>query len=459
MSARRFPDGPPQLRALAFLRAMNGGRDFSGIPVFLADVARRYGGLAHWTIFGRHFYFLDDAALIEEAFVLRARDYKKGRGVQRLKRLLGNGLLCSEDPLHLRQRRMLQPAFHRERIAGYGEQMVALTLEHIARWGAGGVLELDGEMTRLTLAIAAATLFTTSVEGQSEMFRSALTAALRTFPASLSAGSELLDALPFLPVTRRFERARAQLDEVVYELIAARRRAPQAAGGEDLLGMLLAARDGAEAMDDAQVRDEAMTLFIAGHETTANALAWAWYLLARHPAVADRLRREIGEVLGGRAPAASDLPRLPYTRNVLAETMRLYPPAWVLGRRALRETKLGPYTVARGSVVLACQLVTQRSPRYWRDPDAFRPERWSDDPQPPRFAYFPFGGGSRRCIGESFAWMEGALLIATIAQRFTLATVDAAPVEVEPLVTLRPRTPIRLHVSARPASAAVPDCG
>jgi cytochrome P450 len=435
------------LGAIRGLRDSNGGRDFSALLAFFGRVAERYGGITHWVLFGRHFFFLDDPALIEEALVLRSGDYMKGRAVQRLKRLVGNGLISSEEPQHLRARRMIQPAFHRERISRYGNQMVALTLDHLATWRSGTILEIHREMSRLTLAVAAQTLFSSSVAGQAETISTALSAALRAFPASMSRVGGMLDKVPFLPATRRFRRARAQLDAVIYGLIAARRSAGD--GPDDLLAMLLAARDGDAAMDDSQVRDEAMTLFIAGHETTANALSWSWYLLARHPVAAARLRAELDHVLGGRSPSADDLPQLRYTHDVFAEAMRLYPPAWAIGRRALRHTTLGPYTVPRGSIVLASQLVTQRNPRYWLQPEAFRPERWSEGSAPPRFAYFPFGGGVRRCIGESFAWMEGVLLLATIAQRFDFAAVDAEEVAVEPLVTLRPRSPIRLRVTVR----------
>jgi cytochrome P450 len=456
MPARRYPPGPSTLRALRGLKALGGGRDLAEIPVFLAETAQRFPGIAHWVTLRRHFFFLDDPALIEEAFVLRARDYRKGRGIERLKRLVGNGLLSSEEPLHLRQRRMIQPAFHKERITAYGRTMVAATVAQLDSWPSEAPLELDAEMTRLTLAIAAQTLFSTDVAGQTDAIRAALTTALRAFPASLSRLSELLDALPILPAKRRFARARAQLDAVIYGLIADRRADP-AAPHDDLLAMLLQARDGEAAMDDVQVRDEALTLFLAGHETTANALAWTWYLLARHPHVADKLRAELDSALGTRPPEASDVPHLPFTRDVFAETLRLYPPAWILGRRALRETAVGPWTVPRGSVVIASQLVTQRSARYWRNPDAFAPERWSTEPAAPRFAYFPFGGGNRRCIGESFAWMEGVLIIATVAQRYRFTVLDPAPVDTEPLVTLRPRTPIRLLASARVPAAAT-DC-
>ena len=432
---------------------MGGGNDLSGVPIFLAAVARRYGGMSHWTILGRHFFLLDDPARIEEALVAKTRDYRKGRGIQRLKRLLGEGLISSEEPLHLRRRRMLQPAFHKERIAHYGRQMITATLDHIAGWTDNSTVAIDAEMTRLTLTIAAQTLFSTSIAAQTDVIRAALLTVMRTFPASISRFSELLDAFPFLPITRRFETARARLDAVIYEIIAARRRDP-AAAGNDLLGMLLAASDTEGGMDDVAIRDEAMTLFLAGHETTANALSWAWYLLARDPAAAAQLRAELNTVLAGRPPDPDDLPRLPFARAVFAETLRLYPPAWILGRRALRDTTIADQRIPRGSVVLVSPLITHRNPRYWTDPDAFRPGRWIAASVPDeRFAYFPFGGGNRRCIGEAFAWMEGTLLLAAIAQRFELHPVDAAPVEVEPLVTLRPRSAVRVRLQTRAQAA------
>ncbi len=309
------------------------------------------------------------------------------------------------------------------------------------------MLDINAEMASLTLGIAAQTLFRADVGDQTASIRTALETVMETFPASISRFSELLDLVPFLPVTRRFEAARAALDAVVFGLIAARRADP-ATDHDDLLGMLLAARDDdGSAMDDRQVRDEALTLLMAGHETTANALAWTWYLLARHPAAARRVAAEVEAVAGDRLPDPRDVPALRFTRDVLREVMRLYPPAWILGRRALRETAIGPYTIPAGSVVLASQLVTHRNPRYWDNPDTFAPDRWAAGDPPARYQYFPFGGGGRRCIGEAFAWMEGILLIATVAQRFSFVAADVAPVGTEPTITLRPAGPIRVRAT------------
>jgi len=409
----------------------------------------KLGPLTTWRIGGRPFYFVNDPALVEEMLVTRGRDYIKSRGVQRLKRLLGNGLLSSEAPLHLRQRRMIQPAFHRERIAKYGAAMVAGARGASSAWHVGNEVAIDAEMMTLTLRIAAETLFTTNVAADAHDVAAALTQAMRTFPASMTLYGGLLDAIPFHPATRRFSDARARLDAVVYRMIEARRTADDP--GDDLLAMLLAARDDDGApMSDEQIRDEAMTIFLAGHETTANALAWTWLLLAEHPAVESALHTELARVLGDRLPTADDVAALTYTRDVVAEAMRLYPPAWAIGRRAIRDTALGPWTIPAGAILITSQYVMHRDPALWGDPLAFRPERWQAEARAlPKFAYFPFGGGSRLCIGEPFAWMEAVLVVATIAQRWRFERVDTAPIPLDPLVTLRPKVPIRLRPIAR----------
>jgi len=451
MAARiAFPPGPGPLVTLEFLlnsSRPNGFRHFitffGGMPV--------YGPIASWRLGSRRFFFLNDPALIEEALVTRGRDYVKSRGVARMRRLLGNGLLGSEGAFHLGQRRMMQPAFHRDRIAKYAAAMVAAARTQQAAWEDGEPIAIDAAMIHLTLTIAAETLFTSDVANDVDEVRAALTQAMHTFPESMTVYGELLDAIPFHPATRRFTDARARLDAIVYRMIEARRAA--AAPGDDLLAMLLAARDDdGGPMSDEQIRDEAMTIFLAGHETTANALAWTWLLLAEHPAVQDKLGAEIARVLGDRLPTADDVPSLAYTRDVVAEAMRLYPPAWVIGRRAARDTTLGPWSVPAGSILIASQYVTHRDPALWGDPLVFRPERWSAEARTlPKFAYFPFGGGTRLCIGESFAWMEAVLVVATIAQRWRFERVDTAPIPLEPLVTLRPKTAIRLRPHARTA--------
>jgi cytochrome P450 len=305
-------------------------------------------------------------------------------------------------------------------------------------------------MTRLTLAIVGRTLFDANVESEADEIGAALTTALGLFGRTFTLPYfELLDRLP-LPMNRRFDRAKARIDATIARLIEERRRKP---GGADLLSLLVSACDtegDGGGMTDAQVRDEAITIFLAGHETTANALAWTWYLLARNPEAEARLHAEV-DALGGRAPTAADLPRLPWTEMVLAESMRLYPPAWIIGRRAVEPYAVGGFDVPRGSIVVVSQWVTHRDPRWFPDPERFDPERFGRAAKEarPKFAYFPFGGGPRVCIGEGFAWMEGVLVLAAIARRWRLRLVPGQIVVPAPSITLRPGNGIRMLLERR----------
>jgi cytochrome P450 len=310
-------------------------------------------------------------------------------------------------------------------------------------------------MNRLALRIAAATLFSADVDDDADAIGAALTDTMALFPASLSAFGELLDHLPFHPATRKFGAARAELDSVIFRLIDERRREGTDRG--DLLSILLTSHDGdGKPMSDELVRDEALTLLLAGHETTANALSWTWDALARNPEVEERLYAELDAVLGARDPVPADMPQLHYTRDVIAESMRLRPPAWIVGRRVIRPIQLGEWELVPGSVIIASPLVTHRNPRFWNEPDAFRPERWSNGETAalPKCAYFPFGGGNRICIGESFAWTEAVLVLATIARRVRFRGLDFSPVPLEPLVTLRPGRPIEMQVELRSPALA-----
>jgi len=450
---RAYPPGPPTLRAIRNL-ATSG--DLARMPGFLAGVAREFGPVASWRMPRGRFWFVDDAALIETVLTANGYDVVKGRGLQRMRRLLGMGLLTSDEPLHLAQRRLVQPAFHRERIARYAAVMIASAREAADAVRPGEIVAVEAMMNRLALRIAAATLLSADVEDDADAIGRAVNDAMAVFPASLSPFGELLDHLPWHPATRRFRAARAGLDAVIYRIVAERRSDGRDRG--DLLSMLLATRDDEGAtMSPELVRDEALTLLLAGHETTANALAWTWDALARDPAVEARLHAELDAVLGDRDPEPADFPRLTFTRDVVAEAMRLRPPAWVLGRRVVRPFRLGEWTVAPGSVILTSQIVTHRNPRYWREPDAFRPERWSNGEAAglPKFAYFPFGGGNRICIGESFAWTEAVLVLATLARRIRFVGTDPLPVPLEPVVTLRPGRPIRMRVEPRNAAVSV----
>lgn len=417
----------------------------------LERLAREHGDVAGMRFGPRRVTLLGDPELVREVLVTRHREFIKSYALQRARVLLGEGLLTSEEPLHLRQRRLAQPAFHRERIAAYAADMTTYAARMAEEWRHGEERDVAREMNRLTLAIAGKTLFGAEVEGEAEEIARALTDALGLYKRLTNPLGPLLDRLP-TPGTLRMRRARARLDATVYRIIAERRR-----GGEDrgdLLSMLLLAQDtegDGGGMSDLQLRDEALTIFLAGHETTANALAWTWHLLARSPEAEAALHAELDRALGGRLPVVDDLPALPWTRAVLAESMRVFPPAYVVGRQPLHDTEIGGYRVERGSIVLMSPWVIQRDPRWWPDPLRFDPARWTPqmEAELPKFAYFPFGGGPRKCIGEGFAWTEGILLLATLAQRWRVRPVPGHPVETEPMITLRPKHGIRARLERR----------
>ena len=425
------------------------GRDRLG---FLTTLAGRYGDIARVPLGPETLYLFNHPDLIRDVLVTNHRNFHKGRGLERARVLLGSGLLTSEDEFHLRQRRLAQPAFHRQRVAAYGETMASYGAARRDRWRAGSVIDAHQEMMALTLAIVGKTLFDADVEHEA----AEIGAALKTTFESFNFGfflpfGQLLDRLP-LPPTLRFRKARARLDATIYRMINDRRASGTDHG--DLLSMLLLAHDtegDGGRMTDLQLRDEAMTLFLAGHETTANALTWTWYLLSRHPDVEARLHAEVDSALGSRLPTADDLASLPYTRMVLAESMRLYPPAWILGRRALAPFEAGGFEIPARSIVLMSQYVTHRDARWFPNPERFDPERFLPERQAerPKLAYFPFGAGPRVCIGEQFAWMEGIILLATIAQRWRLRLVPGHPVALQPIITLRPKYGMKMTVEAR----------
>jgi cytochrome P450 len=419
---------------------------------FLSELAA-YGDVACAGIGRQRLYLVSDPELVREVLVTQGRSFMKGRALQEAKRLLGEGLLTSEGERHLNQRRLIQPLFHQDRIDGFGAVMVEEAGRTAGRWSEGGEIDVAREMTRLTLAVVGKTLFGADVEADAEEVGRALDEAMEMFDRFFLPFSAVLDRLP-LPRTRRFRAARASLDAIIERMIEDRRSDPSA--HTDLLSMLLAARDedGGE-MSASQVRDEAMTIFLAGHETTAQVLTWAWYLLGENPDIEAMLHEELDAVLSGRAPAVGDLVRLRYTRAVLAETMRLYPPAWVVGRRALQDVELGGYMIPAGSIVALSQWVVHRDARWFPEPERCDPQRWLvEHAERPRFAYFPFGGGQRLCIGERFAWMDAMLLLATLASRWRLRLVPGRPVEPLPRITLRPAHGLWMIPQARDSAVA-----
>jgi cytochrome P450 len=427
-------------------------REFRNDPIGLLERAAGEGDVAHFRAGPFQVYVLSHPDLVREVLVVRHRDVMKGRGLQALKHLLGEGLLTSEGEFHRGQRRTIQPIFHRDRILGYGASMVELADRAADKWRDGETVDIHQEMFRLTLAIVGRTLFATDMDGDdAQEVGEALGTGLTLFDRLMSPFAPVLSRLP-LPSTRRLNRALARLDAVIYRMIEDRRAA--GADGSDLLSMLLQARDEERdggGMTDRQVRDEAMTIFLAGHETTSVALTWTWYLLSANPEAEGRLHAELDDVLGDRPPTVDDLPELPFAEQVLTEAMRLFPPAWVLGRTPLADIEVGGYRIPARSAVVASQWVIHRDPRWYEDPQAFRPERWTEDARSslPRLAYFPFGAGPRICIGEPFAWMEGALLLATIARRWRMRMVPGHRIAVSPQVTLRPKHGMRMILERR----------
>jgi cytochrome P450 len=432
-----LPDPPGPRPGLPLARLIAFRRDPLGD---LARLRARHGDVAAFRMGPRWFYLLSHPDLVRDVLVTHHRGFTKSLALQRARVLLGDGLLTSEGEFHLRQRRLAQPAFHRERVAEMAAVMARRAEAAADRWRAGTTVDAAHEMMRLTLGIAGETLLGVDVENEADEIGGALTDALGLFDRLHNPLGPLLDRLP-VPGTLRMRRARRRLDDTIYRAITQRRESGEER--DDLLGMLLAARDeegDGGGMTDLQLRDELLTLFLAGHETTANALAWTWHLLSRNPDAEARLHDELRTVLGGRTPAAGDYPALPYTRAVVAESMRLYPPAWTIGREPVHEWEAGGYRIRRGSVVLVSPWVVHRDARWWPEPLAFRPERWLGDAESaqPRFAYFPFGGGVRKCIGEGFAWMEGVLALATLARRWRLAALPGVEPVLEPRITLRP---------------------
>lgn len=445
-AATRRPPGPRPRYPGQLIRSLAVDR----LGLF-ADMSRE-GDVTQIRLGPERVALLMDPEDIRRMLVTEQRRFSKGRALDRTKRLLGEGLLTSEGDFHLRQRRLVSPAFHRERLLGYGATMIDCAARAQAGWRDGEVRDVHADMMHLALVIAGRTLFDADVERDARDVGEVLDLSLRMFSYALLIGR----VYEYAPVAwvRRLRASRERMDALIYRLIAERRAS--AADRGDLLSMLVGACDAAgdgAGMTDEQLRDEIVTLLMAGHETTANALTWTWYLLAQHPAVEAALHAELEQVLGGRPPAVADLPSLPYTRAVLAESMRLYPPAWAVERLALEDFEAGGYTIRRGTLVIASQYLVHRDPRWWEEPERFDPARWMPERQTsrPKFAYFPFGGGTRICVGEHFAWMEGTLVLATTAQRWRLRyEAPAAPVP-DPLVTLRPRGGLRMRLEARRA--------
>jgi cytochrome P450 len=447
---RRTPPRPPEHWLAGSMREFQ--RDQLA---FVTRMPREFGDVVRTRFLYAPCYFVSHPDIIEQVLQTKNREFVKPISFRTpfFRRLIGTGLLTSEGDFWRRQRRLAQPAFHRDRVNAYGETMVAYADRLTDEWRDGEARDLHAEMMRLTMEIVARTLFSADVSGaDAEEVKRALKEIAEPFTHQATFKWILDNRLP-TPAHRRFMRTAEKLDGIIFRIIRARRESGEDAG--DLLSMLLQARDeegDRTGMTDKQLRDELMTLFLAGQETTALALTWGWRLLTQHPGAEARLHEEIDEVLeGGRAPRTEDLARLRYAESVIKESMRLYPPAWGVGREAVRDVEIGGYLIPKRAQVFMMSYAVQRDPRFWREPEAFRPERWQNGETKdlPKFAYFPFGGGPRLCIGNQFAMMEAILCLATIARRFRFTPAPGSRAAPVPGMSLRPRDGLQVIVRSR----------
>ena len=447
-----YPDGPGWL---ARVRAGDLFR-LNPLPSMTAN-ARHYGDLVHQRAFGRHIFQVNHPELVQECLVNHARLHHRGIVMQKARLVLGEGLLSSEDPHHLRQRRLAQPAFHRDRITAYGRTIGDYAEQTTGEWLDGQTRDVHRDMQLLSLRIVGKTLFDAELREDKDGIAAALANFMAFVPLAVLPGSDLMLRLP-IPLMRRIRRSRHDLDTLVYGLI--RRRREEGLGADtdrgDLLSMLMRSQDtegDTGGMSDRQLRDECVTVMLAGNETTANGLAFALWLLARHPEAQQRLQAEASAVLEARSATTGDYASLPFAYACFAEAMRVYPPAWTLARTAAEDYRWRGVTIRRGSLLLTPQWVLHRDPRFFPEPEQFRPERFLPGAKEarPRFAYFPFGTGGRQCIGEGLAWMEGVLVLATIARDWTLSVPPGTPekLRLDAKITLRPLGGISLTLQRR----------
>lgn len=442
--AQQTPPSPPGTRIGGHLTQMR--QDFLG---FLMEAARSCGPVARFRAGPVQMVLLSEPDLIADVLVKRAELFHKTRSTKRLLgRFLGNGLISLEDMAHRQHRRLMQPAFHKKRIGSYTETIVAHTQQRMDGWQDGAVLDIEQEMTALTLGIVAATLFSADVAGRSQQVMAAMSTFADSLNLRLRSPLPLPDWLP-TAANRRQRAAVLAMDELLEGIIRQRRAAGQDRG--DLLSMLLESvdEDGSTGLSDREIRDELLTIFFAGHETSASALTWILHLLSQNPQAETRLREELAAVLDGRPPQGEDIARLPWLGQVVREGLRLYPPAWLFDREPVQDVEVGPYHIPKGRTIFISPYVVHRDPRFYEEPEQFRPERFAGDYEAglPRFAYFPFGGGPRICIGQNFALAEISLILAALLQRVQLSPLPGQQVRPEASATLVTRGGLRMQIA------------
>ena len=440
------PPGPKGSPIMGVMREFN--RDSLG---FIERCARDHGDVVWMRFLYVPALFLYHPNDIEYVLSTNSKNFIKSMSLRSnfFQRLVGNGLVTSQGEEWKRQRRLSQPAFHRDRIATYASTMVEYTQRLISSWQGGETRDIHRDMMRLTLEIVVRCLFSADVSNDVDEVGTTLKELVKPFASQATLKWILNNRLP-TPYHFRFHALAAKIDKIVYRIIADRRATERDEG--DLLSMLLAAHDeDGSQMSDRQLRDEVITLFLAGHETTALTLAWAWYLIGKHREAEEKFHAELDEVLGDRKPEMTDLPRLRYTEQIAKESLRLYPPAYGLGREAIDDCEIGGYRIPKGTQVFMFQWATQRDPRFYDEPLEFKPERWTDEfiGRLPKYAYFPFGHGPRACIGASFAMMEIILVLATMGQKFRLELVRDHPVSILPAMSLRPKEGIQVRIERR----------
>ena len=447
MIARSLPPGPRGMEVLGFVRRT--------LP-FLEETARRFGPISYFRVLNQRIYLIDEPEWIQDILVTRQHLFLRDTGATLLRELVGDGVLTRDEPAHKERRRTLQPAFHRARIASYAEMMTAESVRAAESWQQDAKLDIAAEMKRLTLAIVGSALFGSDLSGSADRIAAVLQRVInrsRWIVPGLAIFEPIANAyrrsFPLGP-SLFFRSERAELERILAPVVEQRRRSQAA----DILSMLLVD------LPDQDATNEIVTMVLAGHETTAIALTWVWYLLDRHPNVEECLREEISRVLANRDATLDDIPHLAYTAMVFNEAMRLYPPAPVFGRRPMEKITIGGYEIAPGSSILISPWITQRSERWFARPDQFEPERWRDI-SIPKFAYFPFGGGAKMCIGESFARMEGVIVLATIARRWRFRRTGTDDIGIQAAATLRPDRPVwmRVEPSATALGATAADSG
>lgn len=427
-------------------------RDFTRDPLaFLTGVAERYGDVSSFRLGRLEVYFVRHPDLVRDVLLTKRTSFTMTALRAKINAVVGEGLFTSRGELHARQQRLMLPVFRKSRIEAYAAQMAELSAHSRDQWRVGSVVDIADEMMKLTMLIAARALFAHDIGEDTQKVSRNIDVVLEFFTRLSSPFLKLSLALP-LPSSLRFKRAVRDLDAVIYRMIE--RRSRDGTTGNDVLSLLMQARDDETKgqMSEKQLRDEVLTLLIAGHETTANVLSWIFYLLSEAPAVDRRLHEEAKAVLAGREGfAAADVDRLEYARHVILEGLRLYPPGWFVGREAQSEVQLGGYIVPKGAVVMLSQYVMHRDARFFEEPERFKPERWAGGllERLPRGAYFPFSAGDRHCIGEGFAWQEALLILATLIDRWRFDLVPGQTIRPRPSVTLRPDGPIKMIVRPR----------